>query len=125
MRRSASRTGSQDRPPRQVPAISVRFRAHRNENRIDELYSVVQYLDLEILGPPVRFNRDFYQLDERGRPVDYHNLAELRGRLRPALLRRRKTDVDTQLPGRTVKNYFVPGGRGERATKTTTFQPRS
>ena len=51
------------------------------ENRIDELYSIVQYLDPELLGPLFRFNRDFYELDERGRPVDYKNLAELRRRL--------------------------------------------
>jgi SNF2-related domain len=78
------------------------------ENRIDELYSIIQYLDPEILGPLFRFNRDFYQLDERGRPVDYQNLADLRARLEPLLLRRRKADVESQLPGRTVKTYFVP-----------------
>jgi hypothetical protein len=78
------------------------------ENRIEELYSIAQYLDPEILGPLFRFNRDFYQLDERGRPVDYQNLADLRERLKPLLLRRRKSDVETQLPGRTVKTYFVP-----------------
>ncbi|MGC2781262.1 MAG: DEAD/DEAH box helicase [Bradyrhizobium sp.] len=77
------------------------------ENRIDELYSIVQYLDPEILGPLFRFNREFYQLDERGRPVDYQNLGALRERLQPVLLRRRKADVEAQLPGRTVKNYFV------------------
>ena len=38
------------------------------ENRIDEIYSIVQYLDPEIFGPLFRFNRDFYELDERGRP---------------------------------------------------------
>ena len=38
------------------------------ENRIDETYSIVQYLDPEIFGPLFRFNRDFYDLDERGRP---------------------------------------------------------
>jgi hypothetical protein len=43
------------------------------ENRIDELYLIVQYLDPEILGPLFRFNREFYRLDERGRPVDYQN----------------------------------------------------
>src|SRR5262249_23720474 len=77
------------------------------ENRIDELYSIVQYLDPEILGPLFRFNRDFYDLDERGRPIDYKNLTELRARLQPVLLRRRKSDVESQLPGRTVKTYFV------------------
>jgi hypothetical protein len=78
------------------------------ENRIEEVYSIVQYLDPEILGPLFRFNRDFYQMDERGRPVNFQNLADLRARLQPVLLRRRKSDVETQLPGRTVKTYFVP-----------------
>jgi superfamily II DNA or RNA helicase len=78
------------------------------ENRIDELYSIVQYLDPEILGPLFRFNREFYKLDERGRPVDYQNLVRLRERLQPLVLRRRKSDVEKQLPGRTIKNYFVP-----------------
>jgi hypothetical protein len=77
------------------------------ENRIDELYSIVQYLDPELLGPLFRFNRDFYQLDERGRPTDYKNLGQLRVRVRPLMLRRRKQDVETELPGRTVKTYFV------------------
>ncbi len=78
------------------------------ENRIDELYSIVQYLDPELVGPLFRFNREFYALDERGRPVDYKNLAELRRRLASVMLRRRKCDVESELPGRTVKNFFVP-----------------
>jgi len=77
------------------------------ENRIDELYSIVQYLDPELIGPLFRFNRDFYQLDARGRPVDYQNLADLRRRIAPVMLRRRKADVENELPGRTLKNYFV------------------
>jgi superfamily II DNA or RNA helicase len=77
------------------------------ENRIDEVYSIVQYLDPRLLGPLFRFNRDFYVLDERGRPTDYKNLAELRERLAPVMLRRRKDEVEDQLPGRTVDTYFV------------------
>src|SRR5205085_248386 len=84
------------------------------ENRIDELYSIVQYLDPEILGPLFRFNREFYQLDARGRPVDYQNLAELRRRLQPVMLRRRKSDVEGELPGRTLKTYFVPMAKEQR-----------
>ncbi len=78
------------------------------ENRIDELYSIVQYLDPELLGPLFRFNRSFYELDERGRPVEYRNLADLRRRVEPVLLRRRKSDVETELPPRNVKTYLVP-----------------
>ena len=38
------------------------------ENRIDELYSIVQYLDPELVGPLFRFNRDFYAA-RRARPA--------------------------------------------------------
>jgi hypothetical protein len=85
------------------------------ENRIDELYSIVQYLDPELVGPLFRFNRSFYQLDERGRPVDYRNLDDLRRRVQPVLLRRRKADVESELPGRTVKTFFVPMAEEQQA----------
>jgi ERCC4-related helicase len=78
------------------------------ENRIDEVYSIVQFLDPRVLSPLFRFNREFYELDERGRPVGYKNLDELHRRLRPLMLRRRKDDVEGELPPRTTKNYFVP-----------------
>ncbi len=78
------------------------------ENRIDDLYSIVQFLDPRVFGPLFRFNRDFHELDERGRPVGYKNLTEMHRRLRPVLLRRRKGEVEEQLPGRTVNTYYVP-----------------
>ncbi|HEV7785428.1 MAG TPA: DEAD/DEAH box helicase, partial [Thermoanaerobaculia bacterium] len=77
------------------------------ENRIDEIYSILQFLDPALLGPLFRFNRDFYELDDRGRPAGYKNLDELHRRLAPVLLRRRKQEVEGQLPGRTDKHYFV------------------
>ena len=77
------------------------------ENRIDEIYSIVQYLNPEIFGPLFRFNRDFYQLDERGRPIGFKNMGELNKRLKLVMLRRRKKDVESELPERTVKNFFV------------------
>ena len=36
------------------------------ENRIDELRSIVDFLDPAILGPLFRFNREYYELDEKG-----------------------------------------------------------
>ena len=39
------------------------------ENRIDELYSLMDFLEPRALGPLFRFNRDFYQFDERGPSV--------------------------------------------------------
>ena len=78
------------------------------ENRIDEIYSITQFLDPHIFGPLFRFNRDFYQLDEKGRAIGYKNLDRLHERLRPVMLRRRKEEVEGQLPGRTVNTFFVP-----------------
>jgi superfamily II DNA or RNA helicase len=78
------------------------------ENRIDELYSLVDFLDPSVFGPLFRFNREFYQLDDRGKPVGYCNLEQMHVRLKPLMLRRRKADVETELPDRTVQTYFVP-----------------
>jgi SNF2 family DNA or RNA helicase len=78
------------------------------ENRIDELHSIVDFLDPTLLGPLFRFNRDYYVFDDKGRPEGYQNLARLRERVRPVLLRRRKADVETELPDRTDRNLFVP-----------------
>jgi SNF2 family DNA or RNA helicase len=78
------------------------------ENRLDELYSLVDFLDPSLLGPLFRFNREYYQLDDRGRPAAYQNLAQLHARIQPLLLRRRKAEVETELPERTDRNHFVP-----------------
>lgn len=77
------------------------------ENRIDEIYSIAEVVDPHLLGPLFRFNRDFYQLDDKGRPTGYKNLDVLHRRLRPVLLRRRKADVEDELPERVVNTYFV------------------
>ncbi len=84
------------------------------ENRIDELYSLVSFLDPSIFGPLFRFNREFYDFDERGRPRGYRNLEELRRRIRPMLLRRRKADVETELPNRVERTFLVPLSESQR-----------
>ena len=78
------------------------------ENRLDELYSLMDFLNPSLLGPLFRFNREYYELDDRGRPTAYRNLDKLHQRVKPHLLRRRKADVETELPERTDRNYFVP-----------------
>jgi hypothetical protein len=78
------------------------------ENRIDELYSLMDFLDPTVLGPLFRFNREYYELDDRGRPAGYRNLTQLHERIRPFMLRRRKADVETELPARTDRTFFVP-----------------
>jgi superfamily II DNA/RNA helicase len=77
------------------------------ENRIDEVYSIMQMVDPRILGPLFKFNQRFYDFNEKGKPLGYQNIAELHQILKPVLLRRLKKDVELQLPERTVNNFFV------------------
>lgn len=86
------------------------------ENRIDELYSLMEFLNPAIFGPLFRFNREFYELDDRGRPCGFKNLERLHERIRPYMLRRRKADVETELPDRTERVFFVPLTSNQRQT---------
>ncbi|WP_394825606.1 SNF2-related protein [Pendulispora albinea] len=77
------------------------------ENRLDDLYSLVQLLDPDLLGPLWKFNLDFHEQDSKGRVVGYKNLAALRRRIAPAVVRRRKEDVLTQLPALTQQARYT------------------
>ncbi len=78
------------------------------ENRIDEIYSLVELVDGRLLGSLFRFNREFYRFDEDGKVVGLRNLRKLHEVLKPIMLRRRKDQIEDQLPERIDNNYFVP-----------------
>jgi len=84
------------------------------ENRIDEIYSIAEFLDPGIFGPLFRFNRDHYTFDENGKPEGYRNLDRMREKLQPIMLRRRKHDVETELPERTDEIRFIDLTEGQR-----------
>lgn len=71
------------------------------ENRLDDLYSIVQFIDDRRLGPAFRFYNRHRVVDDRGKVLGYKNLSELRENLQPVLLRRTRQSVRQQLPGRT------------------------
>jgi SNF2 family DNA or RNA helicase len=73
------------------------------ENRIDELYSVVQFVDDRRLGPAFRFFNRHRVTDEKGKVLGYKKLDELRQHLAPILLRRTREQVLNQLPDRTTE----------------------
>ncbi|MFA6714122.1 MAG: DEAD/DEAH box helicase [Victivallales bacterium] len=77
------------------------------ENRIDELYSLVEFIDPKIFGSLFRFNRRFYRFDEAGKTVGMQNLREMHEEIQPIMLRRRKDEISDQLPERIDNNYFV------------------
>ncbi len=73
------------------------------ENRLDELFSVVQFVDDRQLGPAFRFLNRHRVVDEKGKVLGYKNLDHLRKKLQPILLRRTRAEVLKQLPERTTE----------------------
>jgi len=89
------------------------------ENRLEELFSVVEFIDERLLGPAFKFLKRHRVVDEKGKVLGYRNLAELRERLKPVLLRRTRESVMQQLPERmteivrvapTAKQIDIHGG---------------
>jgi superfamily II DNA or RNA helicase len=82
------------------------------ENRLDELYSIFQFIDPTILGPLWRFNQRFFQVERRSagsyKVLGYKNLDELRQLIQPYVLRRVRDEVLKDLPDRIDNNFFVP-----------------
>lgn len=78
------------------------------ENRLEELYSIVELVDQFLLSPFYLFRDRYIQTDADGRTTGYRNLGEVGQRVARVMLRRRKSDVELQLPERIDKNLFVP-----------------
>ena len=79
------------------------------ENRLEELYSIMQFIDVYQLGPLYQFV-DRYQLKDvgTGKVIGYQHLHEIKSMLADTLIRRTKAEVLKELPERMDKNLFVP-----------------
>ena len=78
------------------------------ENRLEDLFSVVEFIDDRRLGPAFRFHNQHRVVDERGKLLGYKNLHEVREKLKPVLLRRTRANVLEQLPPRTTEIMRIP-----------------
>ena len=78
------------------------------ENRLEELISIVQFVDQHRLGPTWRLLHEHQKRDEAGRVIGYQKLDAIARTLAPVMIRRRKSEVLKQLPARIDKNVFVP-----------------
>ena len=78
------------------------------ENKLDELYSIVEFVDNFRLAPYYLFKENHIITDETGKVLGYKNLNEIGKKLSDILIRRRKKDVKLQMPKRMDKNLFVP-----------------
>jgi len=84
------------------------------ENRIEDLYSLMQVVDPRVLGPLWCCLLDFHVIDDRGRVLGYRNLTELRRRLAPVMLRRDRSLVEDQLPKRIDSRFDLELDRRQR-----------
>jgi len=77
------------------------------ENRIEELHSIVEYIDRYKLGPLFWFLNNHQVLDANGKLTGYKNLRSINKTLEDILIRRTKKEISDQLPGRIDKNFFI------------------
>ena len=78
------------------------------ENKLEELYSVVQFLDPFILGPYHEFMAKHQIKSETGKITGYKDLNAIGDRLSQMMLRRKKSEVLSELPERMDKMLLVP-----------------
>ena len=78
------------------------------ENKLDELYSIVEFVDNFRLAPYYLFKDKHIITDETGKVLGYKNLNDIGKKLGDILIRRRKKDVKLQMPERSDKNLFIP-----------------
>ncbi len=84
------------------------------ENKLEELYSIVQFVDDRRLGPAFQFLHDHRLVDAEGKILGYRNLDKIREKLEPILLRRTRAEVLSQLPARTDTTVYVELAEGQR-----------
>ena len=77
------------------------------ENKLEELHSIVEFIDPFKLGALFRFLDKHQIKDETGRVTGYHNLNQIKEVLDDILIRRTKKEILKQLPERIDKNYFI------------------
>jgi len=77
------------------------------ENRLDELHSIVEFIDRYKLGSMFRFLHNHQVKDDNGKVIGYTDLNSISKTLESILIRRKKNDVLLQLPERIDNNYFV------------------
>lgn len=78
------------------------------ENKLEELISIVQFVDQHRLGPTWKLLHEHQIRDEGGRVTGYTGLDRIGQTLAPVMIRRRKSEVLLQLPSRTDQNLLVP-----------------
>ncbi|HMA86771.1 MAG TPA: SNF2-related protein [Desulfosalsimonadaceae bacterium] len=79
------------------------------ENKLEDVYSIVQFLDPDRLSPLWAFAAEHFMLSrqKKGKILGYRNLDKLHQALQSIVIRRKKLDVLDQLPDEIVNNYYI------------------
>jgi superfamily II DNA or RNA helicase len=79
------------------------------ENKLEDVYSIIQFLDPYMLSPLWKFAADHFMLsrNKKGKILGYRNLDMLHEKLQAVVIRRRKEDVLSELPEEIVNNYYI------------------
>lgn len=77
------------------------------ENKLEELFSVVEFVDGRRLGPAFRFLKEHRMEDEKGKLLGYRGLGQIHRQLEPVLVRRTRKEVLPELPKRTDQVFRV------------------
>jgi SNF2 family DNA or RNA helicase len=78
------------------------------ENKLEELISIVQFVDQHRMEPTWKLLHEHQVKDEGGRVTGYTALEKIGQTLAPIMIRRRKSEVLKQLPSRLDQNLLVP-----------------
>lgn len=76
------------------------------ENRPEELFSIMEFVDSAVLGKYEVFDRTFIVRDHFGKPSRYRNLKALNESMKDVMVRKTREDIQDQLP--QVINHFIP-----------------
>ena len=79
------------------------------ENKLEDVYSIIQFLDPYMLSPLWQFAANHFMLSrqKKGKILGYRNLNQLHEQLKSIVIRRRKEEVLSDLPDEVVNNYYI------------------
>ena len=84
------------------------------ENRLEELYTVMEFADSFLLSPFWQFKADCILTDGGGKVIGYQNLNKIGEKVSSRLIRRTKKQVALQMPRRMDKNLLVAMTKEQR-----------
>jgi len=78
------------------------------ENKLEDLYSIVQFSDPTLLTPLWAFAAHHFNLStqRKNKVLGYRNLKAVYEKIQPLLIRRKKADVLDNLPEKIENNYY-------------------